>query len=141
MKNKKENLYVYETSTGAVEIEIEQEWMNILKDEDRKIDAATRHYERHNLQMDVLQESSWMYSDEYNPEKMEERRETHIKMKNKCKTLLNIMTTEERELVLTVGMKVMTGKAFASQKGISPSAVSQRRKKLEKKIKKYIETA
>lgn len=138
MKNRKDNLYVYETSTGVVEVELDPKWIDILEEEDRKFNTATRHYERHNLQMDVLQESSWMYSDQFDPLAIKIRDEDSVEMNKRCRKILRAISKEDRKQVFNIGLKCKTEAEYAKELAVTQQAVSKRKIKIQKKVKKII---
>ena len=124
----------YKFVTGTVEVEVPDEWGTVLVDLDRQeynIDhKETRRHcslEAYNLDDGLLPSDEDVVRDIIKAEEDGRLREA-----------LSCLDADQRELVEALYFKRVKAADFAEQKGVSPSAITQRKATTLKKLRRFL---
>ena len=124
----------YKFVTGTVEVEVPDDWGSILVDMDRQeynIDhKETRRHcslEAYNLDDALLPSDEDVVRDIIKAEEA-----------GRLCEALSRLDTDQRELVEALYFEGVKAADFAKQKGVSPSAITQRKATVLKKLKRFL---
>ena len=124
----------YKFVTGTVEVEVPDEWGTVLVDLDRQEynndHKETRRHcslEAYNLDDGLLPSDEDVVRDIIKAEEDGRLREA-----------LSCLDADQRELVEALYFKGVKAADFAEQKGVSPSAITQRKATTLKKLRRFL---
>lgn len=123
----------YEFVTGAVEVEVTDDWGTILVDLDRQEYNVNHKETRRHCSLDAYnQDDALLPSDE------DVMRSVLIAEDNqRLFEAITHLNAEQQELVRVIFFEEMSVSEYAKRHGITQSAASQRKKAVLKKMKKY----
>ena len=125
----------YEFVTGEiVEIEVSEEWAEVLKEMDRKEHNINQTETRRHCTLDVLgDEGEWMIDETTDPAPIAEMRETMDLVVGAIKSI----TPKQRDIIKRVAIEGMSIVDYAEKECISQPVASKRLKAAQKNIKKF----
>ena len=128
--------YEYITASGIEQIEISDEWYEILADFDRK-EQNNNHTEtrRHSTLDNNIDDYEWLAVDDENLADL--FREATLK--EKLNLALDQLNEQQKDLVNALFYQNKTQVEYASELGVSQGAISQRLAVIIKKLKKFLE--
>lgn len=126
----------YESVTETIEIEVTEEWAEILIDMDRLEYNNNQTETRRHVLYDVSNEGGyWLADEELDPAVICEKKEEE---KKRDKAFAGL-TEEQARLIERVYEDGIGMTAFARECGISQQAVSKKVKKIRKDLKKVLD--
>ena len=125
----------YEFVTGeVVEIEVSEEWAEVLKEMDRNEHNINQTETRRHCTLDVLgDEGEWMLDETTDPALIAEMRETMELVIGAIKSI----TPKQRDIIKRVAIEGMSIVDYAEKECISQPVASKRLKAAQKNIKKF----
>lgn len=132
----KETKYEYVFATETVEIEITEEWMEILIELDRLEYNSNQTETRRHVRYDISNEGGWWLADEdLDPAVIMEKREEAAK-RDKAFASLNEDQAELVKRAYEDGIGIV---AYAEECGVTHQAISDRAEKIRRKMKKILD--
>ena len=133
----------YEFANGDVmEIEVEDEIGMYILQSRRQESSAGRKHRRWNRSLDAVNDkSSWVGSDEHNPEELIEREsQEECRMQKSAEIRETVDQLEGRQKELTYAMKnrKFTQEKYAKKKGVTQQAISSQVQTIRKKFKIFL---
>lgn len=132
--------YTYGTVTGTTTIEVEEEWVTILEDEDRREYNNDHKETRRHESLYKTEEYGDRYATADNTEGAliaTEEAEEKAQQLRTLRDAIKQLTKDQQDLVNKVILGDMTISAYAKQVGISQPAATQRRQTIMRKLKKF----
>lgn len=128
--------YEYITASGIEQIEISEEWYEILAEFDRK-EQNNNHTEtrRHSTLNNNIDDYEWLAVDDENLAEL--FREPTIK--EKLNSALEQLNEQQKALINALFYQNKTQVEYAAELGVTQGAISQRLKVIIKKLKKLLE--
>jgi len=124
----------YEFATETVEIEVTDDWGAIVVDLDRQ-DYNTDHKEsRRHCSLEAYNVDDGLLPSDENVE----QRILQAERDGQLYDAIACLDTEQRELIVALYFKKVKAADFAKQKGVSPSAITQRKATALKNLKKLL---
>ena len=125
----------YEFVTGTVEVEVSEEWAEVLEELDRA-EYNNNHAEkrRHTTLNNGFDEAEWLACEDYEPCYVLEEMENAAK----AYSAISELSASQRHLIWNVFIKEMRRKDYAELTGVSPAAVSQQITTIRKNLKKLL---
>jgi len=125
----------------SVEIEVNEEVGKLILDMRREEETGYRKNRCYELYLETsLDHSEWnkYVQPEFDPEVAKEI-EQKKKNRNKAIAALETLSEKQKELIEALhGEEPIKAKEYAELKGVTPAAISQQKKTIEKKLKKFI---
>ncbi len=133
--------YTYETVKGEMEIELDPEWVEILKDMDHEWKKTAHRQDCREVSVVMLEgyEGCAAYKDD--PLTQAVNREDELESEQECEVIMKIFTEKEKHLVENMLLKGKKGCKYADEIGVSGSVVSRRKTNIEKKAKSFYENS
>lgn len=124
----------YEFVTGAVEVEVTDDWGTILVDLDRQEYNNDHKETRRHCSLEAYNLDDALF-----PSDVDVLRDI-IKAEDngRLRDAISRLDTDQRELVQAIFFEGMGVREYGNRHGISQSAASQRKKAVLKKIKKFL---
>lgn len=124
----------YEFATETVEVEVTDDWGAIVVDLDRQ-DYNTDHKEtRRHCSLDAYNLDDSLIPSGENVE----QRILQAERDGQLYDALARLDDDQRELIVALYFKKVKAADFAKQKGVSPSAITQRKATALKKLKNFL---
>ena len=125
----------YEFVTGeVVEIEVDEEWGEIVKELDRIEYNNNKKESRKHLMLDLAKDATAWVVDDEDPE------ETIIEMMN-CindfERIMSILNERQQELIKGLFVDGYSHDEYATLKGVDRSSITHQLKTIRKKLKKF----
>lgn len=134
MSEKIYKTYRYNTNTGLVEIEVEEEWVNVLKVQD-KLDYNVDHREtRRHCSFDLYNREGNEVASDANVENEFFRAEDNKKLYD----AISQLNSRQQCLIEAHYLRGRSQTEIAEEEGISPQAVHQTIERALKKLKKIL---
>ncbi len=125
----------YRTVTEDIEIEVEEEWADIIRNEERHDDNLNRKERSHCWHKDMFEDKEdWIADHTYDPF-YNLCRETWEEKMNRLYYAISQLTEDQQRLIDYVYFQGYSLKAFAAIEGVSPMAISKRHKTIIKKLR------
>lgn len=129
-------IYEYITVSGTEQIEISDEWGEVLKELDRK-EQNNEHKEtrRHSTLNNGIDDYEWLAVDDPNIESLLGKKE--ISNVERLHSTFKYLSDSQKALLKDLYVNGLTETQIAKIEGVTQQAISCRLKKVFKKIKKY----
>lgn len=130
--------YDYKFATGTETVELDEKWVKVLKDLDKKEDAQRKLNERHTVFLETANDySTWgvdfqEFFEDVEPSFRE-------KMIEKLPMAMEQLRPAQRELIDSVYFQKMSQQELADEFGVTQGAISQRLATAIKNLKKFLE--
>ena len=125
----------YEFANETIEIEVSDEWGNIILEMDKEEYNNEKKENRRTLSLDIgFDAGGWLCSEEYDPLELLCEKEDMEELE----TVLSNLTKTQRDVVKAVVLEGMSLPEFARSKGISRPSVSHRLMTAKKRLKKLL---
>lgn len=134
----------YTFVTGeTVEIEVDKDWQGVFTELNRKEQAVNKKETRRHVTLDVLgAEGRWLEDSQYDPAEIIEeeiRRDERKKLLARLQEEVANLTEEQRKLLEGIYINGTSVGDYARQKGVSQAAISNRVKRIKKKMERIFE--
>ncbi|MBQ7203284.1 MAG: sigma-70 family RNA polymerase sigma factor [Eubacterium sp.] len=129
-------IYEYITVSGTEQIEISDEWGEVLKELDRK-ERNNEHKEtrRHSTLNNGIDDYEWLAVDDLNIEALLGKKE--ISNVERLHSAFNYLSDSQKALLKDLYVNGLTEVQVAQKEGVTQQAISCRLRRIFKKIKKY----
>lgn len=136
-----ETVYIYETVKGNVEVELDPEWIEVLKEMDHEWKKTAHRQDCREVSVIMLEgyEGQAAYKDD--PLTQEVNKVEEKESVKECQILMRIFTDKEKALIKDMLLESKKGNQYAKEIGISGSVVSRRKTNIEKKTKTFYENS
>ena len=129
----------YKTAKGTIEVEVEDEWGDVVNDLNRKEKNKRTVARRHEVYSADSQSDIFDSIGEYDPDLEEIHGSDAEEPTQKVRKALSLMKPKQAELLRAVYMEGISQESLASFFGVSKSAISQRVKAARENFKKIYE--
>ena len=127
----------YITVTGTIEIEVDDEWGELIKKEDARDKVMERNIQRHCLRLDTqLDGSAWMRTEKNNPY-LYIGEPTEYDILLALAEFLDTLTEEQKALFISCVIEKKTQVEIAKERGVSHQAVSKQYLRILQKLKTF----
>lgn len=127
--------YTYWTQTGPVNVDVDEKWLEILKEMDRGEYNANQKETRRHVELDVSRDKSqWLDNNEEPIEDTICRLETAEALDEAIATL----TAKQRDALMAVHFYGLSIGDVAEAKGISKQAVAKSLAQAKRKLKNFL---
>lgn len=127
--------YTYYTQTGPVNVDVNEKWMEILKEMDREEYNANQKETRRHVELDISRDKSqWLDNNEEPIEDTICRLETAEALDEAIATL----TAKQRDAFMAVQFYGLSIGEVAEAKGISKQAVAKSLAQAKRKLKNFL---
>ena len=124
----------YEFANETIEIEVEEEWADIVIDLDRQEYNVNHKETRRHCSLEAYNlDDALLPSDEDVVQDIIKAEEA-----GRLREALSCLDADQRELVEALYFEGVKAADFAEQKGVSPSAITQRKATALKKLKRFL---
>lgn len=130
--------YIYESNTEAIEIEVTEEWAEVLAELDRQEYNINHKETRRHVFIDTTKESVWLADPDLDPMVIHEKELQQAEYVAQLKKVMDILTEEQRELVHMRYELEMSVNEIADIKGVSPQAITNKFARMRKRLKKFL---
>jgi len=133
----------YEFANGDVmEIEVEDEIGMFILQSRRQESSEGRKHRRWNRSLDAANDkSSWIRSDEHNPDDLLDRasqEEDRMRKSEEIRETVDQLKGRQKELAYAMKNKKFTQEKYAEKKGVTQQAISSQVQTIRKKFKKFL---
>lgn len=127
--------YTYYTQTGPVNVDVDEKWMEVLKEMDREEYNANQKETRRHVELDISRDKSqWLDNNEEPIEDTICRLETAEALDEAIATL----TAKQRDVFMAVQFYGLSIGEVAKVKGISKQAVAKSLAQAKRKLKNFL---
>lgn len=130
--------YEYEFSTEEIEIEISEEWAEVLRELDREEYNCNHRETRRHVTIDTRDEREWMITRSDDPSAMMDAAILNECVNEKKNAIKESLTREQQRLILRHCLRKVSLTDIAKKEGVSQPTLSKRLSKIRKKIKKFL---
>ena len=129
--------YKYMFVDESVEIELDEKWVELLKDLDRTEASNDKKERRRHCTLSVKgSDGAWLRDSEYDPWEMIGRETTAMKRdreRRQMKETYQMLTPTQKQTVLDMSKKGLSRREYARRLGVSPQAIDKRISQIQKK--------
>lgn len=129
--------YKYMFVDESVEIELDEKWVELLKDLDRTEASNDKKERRRHCTLSVKgSDGVWLRDSEYDPWEMIGRETTAMKRdreRRQMKETYQMLTPTQKQTVLDMSKKGLSRREYARRLGVSPQAIDKRISQIQKK--------